>query len=129
MELTNEIQATARQFGQSLRRDEYVRAYLDAEAKFRADPEASALEKKMYLLYEGVIAHEKSEELDGQEDINEFNRMRKQFPEHPLISKRNDIHRMAQPYLDQVAEEISFRLGMDYIFLASRVDDQAAKSG
>jgi len=118
MELTNEIQATARQLGQSLRREEHVRAYLDAEAKCQADPEASTLEKEMYLLYEALIAHEQSEEIDGKEDMNEFHKVRKQALEHPLISKRNDIHKMVQPYLNQVAEEISFGLGMDYIFLA-----------
>lgn len=118
MELINKIQATARQLGQSLRWDKHVRAYLDAEAKCQADPEASALEKKMDLLYETLIAHEQSEELDSREDMNEFERVRKQVLEHPLISNRNDIHRMVRPYLNQVAEAISIGLGMDYKFLA-----------
>ena len=37
---------------------------------------------------------------------------------HPLIARRNDMLRLVKPYLNQIAEEISFVLGVDYSALA-----------
>ena len=52
MELTQEIQAAARHLGQCIRQDDYIRKYLDALEESQTNPEASALEKKMYDEYE-----------------------------------------------------------------------------
>lgn len=118
MELTNEIQTAARQLGAALRQDEHVQAYLDALKECQADPEASALEKKMYAVYEALIARQQAGERLTQDDIRPFNELRAQVQSHPLISRRNDMLRLARPYLNQIAEEISFVLGVDYTALA-----------
>ncbi len=118
MELTEEIQTAASQLGQSLRQDEHVRAYLDSLKEFQSDPEASALEKKLYEVYETLLARQQAGEQLSQEDIRPFNELRGQVQSHPLISRRNDMLRLVKPYLNQVAEEISFPLGVDYTALA-----------
>ncbi len=46
MPLTNEIREVARQLGEALCQDDYVRLYLDALQATHADPEVSALEKR-----------------------------------------------------------------------------------
>lgn len=72
MELTQEIQTAARQLGQSLRQAEHVRAYLDALKESQIDPQASALEKKMYEVYEALIARQQAGEQLSQEEIRPF---------------------------------------------------------
>jgi hypothetical protein len=118
MELTSEVETAARQLGQCLRQDDYIRAYLDALEESHTNPEASALEAKMYAEYERLIAREQEGEILNYEDTREFYELRKQVQDHPLISRRNRIHREIRPYVHQIAEEISLVLGMDYTILA-----------
>lgn len=118
MELTEEIRIAARQLGQSLRQEDYIRAYLDALNECQADPEASALEKKMYEVYEALIARQQAGEQLSQEEIRSFNELRRQVQANPLISRRNNMLNLAKPYLSQIADEISFPLGVDYTALA-----------
>ena len=118
MELKEQIEAAARQLGQSLRQDDYVRTYLDALKETQTDPEASALEKQMHDVYEALIARQQAEEgLDG-ENILPFCKIRREAQNHPLISRRNDMLRLLRPYLSQIADEISLVLGADYTKLA-----------
>ena len=118
MSLSPELEAAARQLGQSLQQDESVRAYLDALMKTQTDSQASALEEKMYEIYKALIARQQVGEILSQEEILPFNEVRQQVQSHPLISRRNEMLRQARPYLNQVAEEISFPLGVDYTALA-----------
>ncbi len=118
MELPEEIQIAARQLGQSLQQDIYVHAYLDALKESQADPEASALEKKMYKLYAALITCQQTDPQLEEADIRPFNKLRKQVQAHPLISRRNDLLKLIKPFLNQVADEISFVLGVDYPPLA-----------
>lgn len=118
MELTQEIQAAARHLGQCLRQEDYIRKYLDALEESQTNPEASALEKKMYDEYETLIAREQEGEILGDEDTHSFYELRQQVHNNPLITRRNRMHRQIRPYLNQIAEEISFVLGMDYTVLA-----------
>ncbi|MBN2115488.1 MAG: YlbF family regulator [Anaerolineales bacterium] len=114
MPLTEEIKDAARQLGQALHQDEYIRIYLDALQATQTDPEASALEKEMYEVYEGLIARQQAGEDLSQDDTRVFYELRRQVAHHPLISQRNDMLNTIRPYLHQVAEEISFVLGADY---------------
>lgn len=118
MELTEEIKAAARQLGQSLRQENWVRAYLNALEEARSDPETSALEQKMYEVYEALIIRQQAGEILDQEDTRPFYELREQVHDHPLIARRNGMLRLAKPYLAEVADEISFPLGMDYAALA-----------
>ncbi len=100
MELTEEIKTTALQLGQALRQDEDVRAYLDALQQTQTDPDASALEKKMHEVYEGLIARQQVGEQLNQEDTRAFYELRQLVQHHPLISKRNDLLSSIKPYLN-----------------------------
>jgi cell fate (sporulation/competence/biofilm development) regulator YlbF (YheA/YmcA/DUF963 family) len=122
MQLTEEIKTAARQLGQALRHDDYVRAYLDALKESQTDPDASALEKNMYDVYEALIARQQTGELLDQEDARAFYELRRRVQAHPLISKRDDLLRLIQPNLAQVAEEIGFVLGVDYTALARPIE-------
>lgn len=118
MELTEEIKSAARQLGQSLRQDSYIRTYLSAVQEIQNDSDASALEKKMYDVYESLIARQQAGEQLSREETRDFYDLRQQVQSHPLISKRDNTLRLVKPYLNQVAEEIGFLLGVDYTALA-----------
>ena len=118
MELTPEIQDAARHLGQCMRQDDYVRTYLDALEESHTNPEASALEKNMYDEYERLIAREQAGEILSNADTRDFYELRQQVQDNPLITRRNHMHRQIRPYLNQIAEGISFLLGVDYTILA-----------
>ncbi len=118
MELGEEIQDAARQLGVALRQDDIVREYLQAREDAANDPEASALEKSMRETYNALIARQQAGEGLDQANTSEFCEIRREAQSHPLISKRNDMLRLTRPYLNQVAEEISLVLGVDYTALA-----------
>lgn len=118
MVLTSEIQAAASQLGECLQQDRHIRTYLDALEESRTDPEASTLETRMYEEYEALIARQQAGEMLSQEDTCVFYELRQQVQDHPLISRRDRLHRQIRPYLNEIAEEISFALGVDYTALA-----------
>ena len=60
-------------------------------------------------------------EILDQEDTRPFFVLRQQVQNHPLVAKRNEMLRLAKPYLAEVADEISFPLGVDYAALAKPV--------
>jgi len=118
MQLTEEVKDAAMQLGQALCQDDYVRLYLDALQETRTDPDISALEKKMYEVYEGLIGHQQADEELSQEETQAFRELRQQVQAHPLIAKRNDMLSSIRPYLRRVAEEMNFVLGLDFASLA-----------
>ena len=118
MQVTEEIKDAARQLGQALSQDDYIHLYLDALWETRTDPDAGALEKKMYEVYEGLIERQQADEELNQEDTRAFYELRHQVQNHPLIAKRNDMLNSIRPYLRQIAEEISSVLGVDFAALA-----------
>lgn len=118
MELTKEIQNAARHLGQCLRQDKHVGVYLEALEACQNDPEASGLEKQMYDEYEALIARQQAGEILSQDDTHGFYELRQQAQDHPLISRRDRLHRQIRPYLSDIATEISFPLGVEYAVLA-----------
>lgn len=118
MEFDEKIRTAALQLGQALRQDLRVRAYLDALQETQSDPEASALEKKMYEVYEGLVTCQQVCEQPNPELTRSFYELRHQVQTHPLISKRYEMLSVLQPYLNEVAEEINFVLGVDFSALA-----------
>lgn len=118
MELDERIRVAALQLGQALRQDTRVRAYLDAFEETQNDIEASALEKKMYEAYKGLITCQQVCEQLDPEVARSFYDLRQQVQTHPLISKRYDMLSVLQPHLNEVAEEINFVLGVDFSAMA-----------
>jgi cell fate (sporulation/competence/biofilm development) regulator YlbF (YheA/YmcA/DUF963 family) len=118
MELTEEIKTAALQLGQSLHQDEHVRAYLDALQESQTDPDASAMEKKMHDEYKALITRQQSGEGCNRDANRAYYELNQQAQNNPLISRRNTMLRQVKPRLAQIAEEISFGLGVDYATLA-----------
>lgn len=118
IKLSEEIQIAAHQLGQSLRQDDHIQAYLNALQECQDDPQASALEKRMYEVYQALIARQQVGEQLGQEDIQPFNELRQQVQANPLISRRHDMLQFARPFLNEIAGEISSVLDVDYVALA-----------
>ncbi len=118
MELADEIKTAARRLGQSLRQDDAVHPYYQAIADIQADPEASSLEKKMYELYEAIIARQQADEEVSEDDASLYRELREEVQAHPLIAKRREALRVVKPYLAEIADEISLPLGVDYPALA-----------
>ncbi len=118
MELDEKIRAAAQQLGQALHQDERVQAYLDALEATQSDPEASALEQKMYEAYEGLVTCQQVCEQPNPELSRAFYELRRQVQTHPLISRRYDMLSVLQPHLNEVAQEINFVLGVDFSALA-----------
>lgn len=119
MDLPETIQNAAQVLGKSLRADGLIHSYLEAVEQFRADPQASQLEKQLYDLYNTLIARQQAGEQLSREDTQPFYELRRQVQTHPLISKRENELRLIRPYLADIADEISASLGMDYTALAS----------
>lgn len=118
MILPEEIQNAAQALGKSLRKDDFLRPYLNAVEKIRTDPEVSQLEEQLYAAYNALIARQKAGELLSHEDRQPFNDLRRRVQTHPLISKREEELRSIKSYLAYVADEISASLGADYTTLA-----------
>ena len=118
MELDEKIRAAALQLGQALHQDERVQAYLNALDATQSDPQASALEKKMYESYKGLVTCQQVCEQPDPELSHTFYELRQQVQTHPLISKRYDMLSILQPHLNEVAEEINFVLGVDFSAMA-----------
>ncbi len=117
MSLTPEIIAAARQLGQSLREDEYVRVYLQAEQEAAHDPELSSQETQVRQAYETLIAREQAGEASG-ESMQTFQALHQRTYEHPLIARRNQALRRVRPRLAEVTDEISLVLGLNYTAFA-----------
>jgi cell fate (sporulation/competence/biofilm development) regulator YlbF (YheA/YmcA/DUF963 family) len=115
MELNKEIVAAARSFGQALRKDTYIQAYLEAVADIQADQEARTLEKRLYDLFDMLSARQHAGEQLSHAEIDEFYQLRAQVQAHPSISKRDAILRVLNPFLAETADEISGQLGVDYV--------------
>ena len=118
MELDEKIRAAALQLGQVLREDERVQAYLDALKETQSNPEASALEKRMYEVYEGLVTCQQVCEQPDPELNRAFYELRHRVQTHPLISKRYEMLSALRPHLNEVAGEINFVLGIDFSALA-----------
>lgn len=118
MELTPEIKAAALDLVNAMRQDETIQLYLSARDAVENDPQASALENQLIELYESLINRQQQGEKLSEEDIQAFNSLRYQVRVHPLIAQRENALAQIKPYLAQIADEISYTLGIDYTTLA-----------
>ncbi|MCX8063270.1 MAG: YlbF family regulator [Anaerolineales bacterium] len=118
MELNPEIQTAALNLVRAMKDDTTIRLYLSAKEAVQNDPEASALENQLIELYESLIQRQQQGEKLSEEDIQAFNSLRYQVRVHPLIAQRENALAQIKPYLAQIADEISYTLGIDYTILA-----------
>ncbi len=119
MDLTPEIKTAALTLIEAMKTDQTIRLYLSAREMAENDPEASALENQLIELYERLIERQQQGEKLSEEEIEAFNSLRYRVRMHPLIIQRENALAQIKPYLAQVADEISYTLGIDYTLLAN----------
>ena len=118
MNLAPEIEQAARTLGQILHDQEVTRAYLEGCQRVETDPEASALEKEMVALYQALITRQQAGEQLSHDEVEAFHALRNRFFKHPRVSEREAALRPLKSLFAEVAVEISFPLGVDYMILA-----------
>lgn len=114
------IEQAALALGQALRANPVTQAYLEANQRVAADPEAGALEKELYATYEALIARQQKGEQIPPEDVQAFYALRDRFFSHPLVQERENALQPLKSLFIEVAVEISTPLGVDYTKLAQK---------
>ena len=118
MGLNEEIKTTAQLLGRALRKESYMRDYMEAVEGFKADTEASALEARLYSLFDQLTARQQAGEQLTREEVDAFYALRSQVQANPRVAERDSVLQALNPYLASIADEISGSLGVDYTDLA-----------
>lgn len=118
MTLPDELKQAAQALGESLRAHDIVQAYLAAQGRLEADPEAGALERQLTTLYDDLIARQQAGEELAQAEVDEFHALRGRVQKHPLVAERDAARTQLKACLAGVALELSGELGVDYTALA-----------
>lgn len=117
MEISLEIQQLAQALGEALQEHPDVCAYLEACERVRTDGETSALEKRLYELYQNLLARQQSGEQIPRHLIDEFYALRERVFTHPLVIERESALKVIKSLFIEIANEISTPLGVDYTAL------------
>ena len=118
MGLSQDLINAACSLGRALRADPNVQAYLQIQARLQADTEASALEKRLYSLYEELLARQQAGEDLSQAELEAFYSLRRQVQTHPGIVEREATLRLLKPYFADITDELNLLLGVDFTALA-----------
>lgn len=118
LELSPDVQQAAEAFGAALRAMPVMQPYLEALARFEADPEAVALEAELTTLYEALVARQHAGESLNREDTEQFYALRTRVFAHPLIAAREEALAQAKAALQEAGQQLSTALGVDYPTLA-----------
>jgi cell fate (sporulation/competence/biofilm development) regulator YlbF (YheA/YmcA/DUF963 family) len=118
MLLNEDITTAAQLLGKALRKDSYLRDYLEAVERLKADSEASELEARLYRLFEQLTARQQAGERLSREEVDSFYALRNQVQANQLVAERDSFLQGLKPYLAEIADEISGMLGVDYTELA-----------
>lgn len=124
VELPEEIRQAAVALGDALAAADEVRAYLQAQTRLEADPEACALEAPFHDLYQDLLARQQAGEELPPEKVQAFYALRLEVQRHPLIAGRDLALGRLKGFLADVALDLSTQLGADYTRLAERRDEQ-----
>jgi len=120
MMLSDELEQAAQALGQSLRANECVQAYLEAQARVQANPETNSWEVRLSERARDLMARHRAGEQLAESEVDEFYTLRHQVLSQPLIADRDLTLSQLKSYLAQVALDLSEELGMDYSALARR---------
>lgn len=117
-ELHPDVQQAAAAFGAALRAMPVMQPYLEARARFEADPEAIALEAELTALYEALVARQRAGEILSREETEQFYALRTRVYAHPLVAVREAALAEAKTALQEAGMQLSIDLGVDYPTLA-----------
>ncbi len=122
VELPEEVRQAAAALGDALAATDEVQAYLQAQARLEADPEARALEDRFQALYQDLLARQQAGQELPPEKVQTFYALRLEVQRHPLIARRDLALSRLKGYFADVALDLSTRLGADYTALVGTSD-------
>ena len=118
LQLPAALHEAARAFGQAIRTDDFVSAYLEARSRYAADAMAVELEQQLSSLYEELLVRQQAGETLSQEQRTAFYDLRRRAQTRPSIVAREEALAQLKPVLANLAGEISASLEVDYTTLA-----------
>lgn len=116
--LSEELQNAARTLGEALRASPSVQAYLQAQANFTADPEATGLENRLLGLYQELMNRQQLGEVLERSEIEAFNVLKRQVFQHPLVRERDEALGLVKQTFVNIAQDLNFPLGVEFATLA-----------
>lgn len=116
--LSDELKQAAQALGESLRATEAVQAYLAAQTRLRADPEASSLEDRFLQLYHSLLTRQQAGEELTQAEVDEIYALHSQMQRHPLIAERDMALTLLKSTFAVAGLDLSNELGLDFTALA-----------
>jgi len=119
MILPDEIQQVAQKLGQGLHETSEVTSYLQAAQAARDNPDATALEEKLLILYQHLADLERSGQDLDQSELTEYYQLREQVRSHPLIATRDEHLQMVKLIFSDAGQMITSVLGVDFTALAT----------
>jgi cell fate (sporulation/competence/biofilm development) regulator YlbF (YheA/YmcA/DUF963 family) len=122
MHLSDNIITAARSLGRTLRKDADIQAYLAALERLEADQEAQELEGRLYDLFDQLTTRQQAGEQLSRTEIEAFYALRSQVRANPHISERDAVLQALKPFLADIVEVISSRIGADYTALVTARD-------
>jgi len=118
MILNDEIQQAAQKLGQTLHETTDVKMYLQAAQAARDDPETTALEEKLLVLYQRLANQERSGQALDQTELNEYYQLREQVRSNPLIALRDEQLQMVKLKFSDAGQMMTSVMGVDFSALA-----------
>ena len=118
MNLPEDLQQAAQEFGLALRAHETVRSYLAAQQAVLADAEARELDERSRAMYEDLVARQQNGEQLPREEVEAFYALNQQARSHPLIAERDAALALVKSTFVNVGQDLSLALGIEYTALA-----------
>jgi len=118
MNLSDELKQAARAFGESLHQHATVQAYLQAQARLEADPEARDLEERFSAMFQSLSSRQRAEESLSPAEVDEFYTLRSQAQANRLISERDMALNLVKGYFIEVGSDLNRAAGINFVTLA-----------
>jgi cell fate (sporulation/competence/biofilm development) regulator YlbF (YheA/YmcA/DUF963 family) len=123
MEVSSEILAAARAFGEQLNATPEVRALRAAESEVQNDPAIAALEAEVMTRYNDLVSRQRAGDILAPQEINQFYHLRDQLARHPLVTRRDEAVEAVKALFQGAGSAISSVLTVDYTALVLEEQD------
>jgi len=118
MNMSDELKQAGRTFGESLRLHTTVQAYLQAQARLEANPEARDLEERFSAKFQSLGSRQRTGESLSPAEIDEFYALRSQAQANRLIAERDMALNLVKGYFVEVGMDLDQAVGINFVNLA-----------
>jgi cell fate (sporulation/competence/biofilm development) regulator YlbF (YheA/YmcA/DUF963 family) len=118
MNLSNELKQAVRAFGESLRQHAAVQAYLQAQVRLEADPEARDLEERFSAMFQSLSSRQRAAESLSPAEVDDFFTLRSQAQANRLISERDMALNLVKGYFVEVGMDLDQATSINFVNLA-----------